>query len=141
MSVSEGLVGTLVAKSEILDVVHSCGGCYPMGRQIGAESASKPQSAFRFQNAFIAKTRSKSKALSNSDFCKHSLVHLLNGPASYTPHPRDSFLKKTPYTATMISFMCSQKRNYAASVPIPHSSACERFIYSQDRSTYFPAAD
>jgi hypothetical protein len=33
----------------------------------------------------------------------------------------------------------SQKKNCAASVP--HLCVCERFIYSQDRSTYFPAAE
>jgi hypothetical protein len=47
MSVCEGLVGTLEAKSEILDVVHVVGATatHPMGRQIGAESASKTQNA------------------------------------------------------------------------------------------------
>ncbi len=29
----------------------------------------------------------------------------------------------------------------AALLPFPHSCVCERFIYSQDRSTYFPAAE
>ncbi len=29
------------------------------------------------------------------------------------------------------------KKNRAASVPFPHLCVCERFIYSQDRSTYF----
>ncbi len=31
--------------------------------------------------------------------------------------------------------------NCAASVPIPHSCDCDRFIYSQDRYRYFPAAE
>ncbi len=42
-------------------------------------------------------------------------------------------------TAMENPFMCSQKKNCAASVP--HSCVCELFIYSQDRSTYFPAAE
>jgi hypothetical protein len=43
------------------------------------------------------------------------------------------------YTVTKIPFMYSQKRNCVASVPV--SCVCERFIYSQDRSKYFPAAE
>ncbi len=44
------------------------------------------------------------------------------------------------HTATKIPFMYSQKRNCAAQYQFPHSCICERFIYSQNRSTYFPAA-
>ncbi len=45
-------------------------------------------------------------------------------------------------TATKIPFIFSQKRNCAASVPISRfMCGCERFIYSQNWSTYFPAAD
>ncbi len=46
------------------------------------------------------------------------------------------------YTATKIPFMYSQKRNCAASVSIfPHSFLWAIFVYSQNRSPYFPAAE
>ncbi len=42
------------------------------------------------------------------------------------------------YSATKIPFMYSFSGNCAASVLIAiHSCVCERFIYSQNRSTYF----
>jgi hypothetical protein len=43
------------------------------------------------------------------------------------------------HTAMKIPFMYSFSWNCAAS-QFPHSFVCERFIYSQDQSTYFPAA-
>jgi hypothetical protein len=45
------------------------------------------------------------------------------------------------YTATKILFMYSFSGNCAASVPISNSCVCQRFINSQDWSTYFPAAE
>jgi hypothetical protein len=50
-------------------------------------------------------------------------------------------LKPIYFTATKIPFMYFFSGNCAASVPIPQSCECERFKYSQDRSTYFPAAE
>jgi hypothetical protein len=46
-------------------------------------------------------------------------------------------------TTTKIPFIYSQKRNSRPLSQFPHSCVCERFIYSQsqDRSTYFPAAE
>jgi hypothetical protein len=44
-------------------------------------------------------------------------------------------------TAKKIPFMYFLERNCAASVPISTFMICERFMYSHDRSTYFPAAD
>ncbi len=44
-------------------------------------------------------------------------------------------------TARKISFMYSFSGNCAAQSQFPHSCGCEQFIYSQDRSTYFPAAE
>ncbi len=41
------------------------------------------------------------------------------------------------YTATAIPFKYSFSGNCAASATVPHSCVCERFIYSQDQSTYF----
>ena len=45
------------------------------------------------------------------------------------------------HTVRKIPFMYSFPGNCAASVPISHSCDCERFIYSQDLSAYFPAAE
>jgi hypothetical protein len=46
------------------------------------------------------------------------------------------------HTATKIPFMYSPKRNCAASLSqFPHSCVCELFMYSQNRSTYFPIAE
>jgi hypothetical protein len=62
---------------------------------------------------------------------QHSLlVH------SYAPSIRS-------HTARKIIYVYSFSENCAASVPISTSTVyiCERFIYSQDRSTYFPAAE
>ncbi len=42
-------------------------------------------------------------------------------------------------TATKIPFMCSQKKNCVVSVPISQCVS-ERFMYPQDRSTYFPCS-
>ncbi len=45
-------------------------------------------------------------------------------------------------TATAIPFIYSFSENSTASAQFPHSCVCERFIYSQDRSTYiFPPAE
>ncbi len=41
------------------------------------------------------------------------------------------------YTATAMPFIYSFSGNSAASVQFPHSCVYERFIYSQDQSTYF----
>jgi hypothetical protein len=43
-------------------------------------------------------------------------------------------------TAMKIPFMYSFSGNCVASVPIS-TCVCERFIYSQDQSTHFPAAE
>ncbi len=53
------------------------------------------------------------------------------------------FLKPIYFTATKIPFMYFFSGNCtaAAQSQFPHSCVCERFIYSQDRSTYFPAAE
>jgi hypothetical protein len=48
------------------------------------------------------------------------------------------FSVRTLYAATKIAFLYSFSGNYAVSVPI--STFIERFIYSQDRSTYLAAA-
>jgi hypothetical protein len=53
----------------------------------------------------------------------------------------ESYTVKMLYTARKMPFIYSQKRNCAASVPISHSCVCERFLYAQDQSTYFPAAE
>ncbi len=46
-------------------------------------------------------------------------------------------------TATKFPFMYSQKMNFSRppQSPFPHSCVCERFIYPQDRSAYFPATE
>ncbi len=46
-----------------------------------------------------------------------------------------------PLTATKIPFMYSQKRIAGPQFQFPHLWACERYTYSQDQSTYFPAAE
>ncbi len=46
-----------------------------------------------------------------------------------------------PYTARKIPLMFSFLGIARPQSQFPHSSVCELFIYSQDRSTYFPAAE
>jgi hypothetical protein len=45
------------------------------------------------------------------------------------------------YTATKITIMHSFSGVARPQSQIPHPCVCERFMYSQDRSTIFPAAE
>jgi hypothetical protein len=45
------------------------------------------------------------------------------------------------YTVTKIPICIPRKGIARPPSQIPHSCVCERSIYSQDRSTYFPAAE
>ncbi len=50
--------------------------------------------------------------------------------------------RRKSYTARKIPFMYSFSGNCATPQSrFPQSCVCERFIYSQDQSTYFPAAE
>ncbi len=51
------------------------------------------------------------------------------------------FRNNMNYTATNIPFMYSFLGIARPQSKSPHSCVCERFIYSQDRSTYFPAEE
>jgi hypothetical protein len=49
---------------------------------------------------------------------------------------------KLEYTLQRKSHLCIPRKGLARPPSqFPHSCVCERFIYSQDRSTYFPAAE
>jgi hypothetical protein len=84
---------------------------------------------------WFASQSESSASQQNTFFCPS---FLLGKSAS---SPRKSLSLTVRHTATKIQFIYSKKRNCAASVPIPHSCVCERFIFSQDRPTYFPAAE
>jgi hypothetical protein len=90
--------------------------------------------------------------------CTHCTSALKYNPASTNPkkptlslrsyllfyHPLHSrVVNIVGYTATKIPFMycISSKGTAYPQSQFPHSCVCEQFIYSQDRSTYFPATE
>ncbi len=86
------------------------------------------------------------KAPSKNSSIAYCRLCVLTASKNYLPH--DKYQRYINSYKGTISLHCNENPIYVFLLGIarpqsqfPYSCVCERFIYSQDRSTYFPAAE